>query len=503
LKEVLPKVPKRPLFWSDIVLDLCDLLADDDIPLYIVGGAVRDAYLHHPINDLDLTTPQDAIRLGRRIANLLGGDFYVLDEARDVARILLDTPREGRVVIDIARFRGDSLLADLKDRDFTINAMAVDLKADVSLLLDPLNGESDLIKRIVRRCSDRSIADDPVRALRAIRQSVQFTCRIEPATMKDMQEINDALLSTSPERLRDEFFKILKLSKPVMALRVADKLGLLEKLVPEVVPLHGLEQAPPHIYDCWQHTLLVIEKLSAIQLTISPRRTDETAATFDMGMIVMALDRYRKQLQSHLSTELSDGRTYESLLLFTALMHDVSKPTIADSTPQSDDYAIASANLASRRTDALHLSNFEKQRAVSIIRNHKWIQGLDDKPDKLSIHRFWHQLGEAGISVCLFSLADYLGTVGIRIDQDVWIKLLEKVRLLLDAYYVHYDEIVAPSPVIDGNDLMQALDLSPGKVIGTLLDAIREAQAVGDVLSQADALTLAKHILAEEKDLKA
>src|SRR5690606_30534731 len=124
--DLTPREPHRPLRWPDFVERLQDILAENAQPIYIVGGAVRDALLERQLTDLDLAVAKDAIPLARRIANALRGDFFVLDAERDVGRVLVDTP-DGRFMIDVARFRGDDLLADLNDRDFTINAMAVDL----------------------------------------------------------------------------------------------------------------------------------------------------------------------------------------------------------------------------------------------------------------------------------------------------------------------------------------------------------------------------------------
>src|SRR5690606_38622251 len=118
MTDLTPRVPYRPLLWPNFVFDLQDALTDLAEPAYIVGGAVRDALLHRPVKDLDLTTAQDGIRLARRIANQFKGDFYPLDVERDVGRALVET-RDGRLVIDVACFRGATLQDDLADRDFT------------------------------------------------------------------------------------------------------------------------------------------------------------------------------------------------------------------------------------------------------------------------------------------------------------------------------------------------------------------------------------------------
>ena len=142
MAELTPHEPYRPLVWPDVVYDLQDMVADAPQPVYIVGGAVRDALLHRPVTDIDLAAASGGIALARRLANALHGDFFVLDAERDVGRTLVDTP-QGRLIIDVARFRGEDLLADLSDSDFTINEMAVDLKGDLRLLIDPLCGEQD------------------------------------------------------------------------------------------------------------------------------------------------------------------------------------------------------------------------------------------------------------------------------------------------------------------------------------------------------------------------
>ena len=242
MNDLTPRVPYRPLIWPDLVLDLQDLFLDSDQSIYIVGGAVRDALLHRPLTDLDLTTPDNGVQLARRIANALNGDFFVLDADRDVGRALIAMPA-GRFVIDVARFRGDDLYSDLLDRDFTLNAMAVDLRGAIDQIIDPLNGELDTKNQLIRRCTPSALMDDPLRALRAVRQSVQLGMRIEPDTLADVRAAVAGFANISAERIRDEFIKLLALPKARMALRVAGALGLLVQILPEADLLEDLPAA--------------------------------------------------------------------------------------------------------------------------------------------------------------------------------------------------------------------------------------------------------------------
>ncbi len=492
MNDLTPRQPSRPLFWPDIVLGLQEAFRSTKHPIYLIGGAVRDAMLHYPLHDIDLTTSGDSLRLARQIANHFQGDYFVLDAERGVGRALLNTS-DGRMMVDVARFRSTTLLDDLKDRDFTINAMAVDLKGDLNLLIDPLDGETDLVDKHIRRCSPNALQTDPVRALRAVRQSIQFTMRIEPETMRDVKNVASELRNVSPERVRDEFFKLLSLPRPSAGARVTDRLGLLQVIVPETITLHQLQPLIPDGLDGWERTLAIMEYLTKIVATISYARTDNTAASFGLGMMAIQLDRYRKQLLQHLNTVWPNDRTHRALLMFAALMHEIGQ----SQSNYKDIAADNTANLSALRADALRLSNAERQRLTLVIQNYTFPLG-DEQLTPLVIHRFWRRTGEAGLDVCFLALAHYLGIYGAELKQDPWLVIVERVRLLLEAFYEKRDTLISPPVLVDGNQLVSTLGLKPGPIIGQLLDKIREAQVEGQVHSQQDALDLVRTFINKE-----
>ncbi|MBL8166456.1 MAG: HD domain-containing protein [Anaerolineae bacterium] len=491
--DLTPRAPQRLPFWPDILLDLRDALPDGPEPIYIVGGAVRDALLQRPIHDLDLAVPRDAMKLARWIADHFNGDVYVLDAERDVGRALVETP-QGRMVFDVARLRGEALLDDLLDRDFTINAMAVSLKDDLDQVIDPLGGEADIMAKLLRRCAPGALANDPLRALRAVRQSVQFGLRIEPQTLADVRNSAAELKRISSERLRDELFKTLALPRPVAALRVLDALGLLPTLIPETVALHDLPQSPPHIYDAWTHTLAVVEHLAGIAATIQYTRTDNTAASFAYGMTAIQLDRYRSQLVSHLEQQWPDERAHKALLMLAALLHDAGKPAAA-ADGRFIGHETIGAKLAGTRAHALRLSSDETHRLKTIVANHMRLITLEAAPSRRAVSRFWRQLGAAGIDVCLLTLADHLGTYGSEFQQDDWLMLIERVLSLLEVYFERHAEMVEPPTLIDGGELIRMFNLKPGRLIGQLLELIRDAQVDGEVQTADDAVRLVREHL--------
>ncbi len=484
MSELAPRQPRQPLLWPDAVLSLFDVVSEIEQPAYVVGGAVRDALLRRPLKDIDLVTPEGGQKLARRIANRVGGSYYSLDPERDVGRALVETA-DGLCVIDVARFRGDDLRADLLDRDFTVNALAVDLHGDLGMLIDPAGGEQDAFDKVLRLCRSGAIADDPVRALRAVRQSVLLGFRIAPEALAEARACAARLVDASPERVRDELFRLLALPRrgtPVSiqwvyrllalpraaaALRVADAIGLLRVVLPEVEALKSTGH--------WQTTLAAIDALAAIWAAISPQRSDETAARFSLGMLVMALDRYRARLQAHLTTQWPDERQHLALIAFAMVLRTTD------------------AGSADARAAQMPLSNRERERIGLIL------GGVDRLPEQLtplSLYHFWRPLGEAGVDVVLTDLALYLAASEmVNIDQDVWIRRLERARTLLEAYYERRAEVVEPPVLVDGHQLMTMLGIGPGQAVGRLLEGIREAQVTGEVRTPEEALAWARSAL--------
>src|SRR5215213_898516 len=218
-----------PFAYSPLIDKVRDALPNQEI--YLVGGAVRDMLLNRVSHDLDFAVPSNGIALARRVANAINADFMVLDAERDTGRVIVTDEGGSRTYLDFATYRGipisnsaNSIEEDLHARDFTINAVAFNLRTQT--ILDPLNGASDIRAKIIRACSPTSLQDDPVRILRAIRQAAALAFKIELGTRKAMKEAAHLLPNTSPERLRDELFKILEGRKPDAAIRALEMLGV-------------------------------------------------------------------------------------------------------------------------------------------------------------------------------------------------------------------------------------------------------------------------------------
>jgi putative nucleotidyltransferase with HDIG domain len=312
-----------------------------------------------------------------------------------------------------------------------------------------------------------------------------------------------SLQDVSPERLRDELFRILQGSSPAACIRVMDLLGALDPTLPELAALKGVTQPAPHIHDVWEHTLAVAAQLETILAALSPDYDPEKAADLLNGLLVMRIGRYRDRINLHLSSPAIFGRSARGLLFLAALYHDIAKPQ----TKQSDEegrlrfwgHDGQGAEMAAARARLLVLSNDEIQRLETIISNHMRILFhashliKDNKsPSRRAVYRFFRDTGISGVDVCMLALADMRATYGNTLPQDTWAACLDVVRLLLEAWFDKPQESVAPLPLLDGDDLMRLLDLKPGPKIGELLEAIREAQAMGTVTTRDQALDLAR-----------
>jgi putative nucleotidyltransferase with HDIG domain len=469
--------------------------------LYLVGGAVRDALLSRPIHDLDFVLPGAAISAGRKVANALGGDFYALDAERDTGRVILRLSEGERLILDFAAFRGPDLESDLRGRDFTVNALALDLHRPETLI-DPLNGAEDLRERRLRVCSPASLIADPVRILRGARLAVDFELRILPETKRLLQEAIPLLSSITPERMRDELFKILDGKAPVAALRILDHLGVINSMLPELAAMKGEEQSAPHVYDVWEHTLHTVEYLANLLRVLQPQHDPETTANWTMGFVSLRLGRFRQNLQQHLTKQLNPERTLRSLLLLAALYHDVGKPVTAQRTSDGSvrflKHDEAGSQIARARSQAYRLSNLEGERLEMIVRHHLrplLLSKSPGLPSRRAIYRFFRDVGPAGVDICLLSLADVQATYASSLPQAVWMRHMDVIRALLEAWWEQKADQVSPPPLISGNDLMEILGLKPGPQIGQLLEEIREAQASGEVSDRASAIEFArKHL---------
>jgi poly(A) polymerase len=474
------------------------LQASSGNQVWLVGGAIRDRLLQLESYDFDFAVEYEARKMARKVAQALGGHYYDLDDIRDTGRVILSVEGNRPRLLDFARLREASIEEDLKARDFTINALAIHLLRPEELI-DPGGGLKDLKDGLLRLCHPGALIDDPIRCLRAIRLAVQLQMQIEASTSKEIREAVHHLVEISPERVRDEVFKILDLSHPGRALRLMDHYAFFSTICPELDALRGLAQSPPHEYPVWLHTLAVIDRLRDLLAVLSREHDPEKSSQLALGEIVYRLGRYRGEINDYLDQELSHGRRIRQLLFLGTLFHDSGKPSCyecIDGRIRFLGHERAGAKIVAGRAKALTLSNIEIRWLERLVLQHLRPVFLEREGSILprAKYRFLRDTQDAGVGIVLLSLADLMGRQNPPVDHNALARRVDVARQLLGACFEVEDTVYDPKPIIRGDELANRLGIKPGPQIGRLLEMIREAQVTGEIKTKSEAIDFAKKI---------
>jgi tRNA nucleotidyltransferase/poly(A) polymerase len=321
-----------------------------------------------------------------------------------------------------------------------------------------------------------------------------------------MKASANLLPNISPERQRDEVFKILEGPKPDSSMRALEMLGVFPYLMPELSAMKGVTQSLPHIYDVWEHTLSVLRHLEGILTALRVGYSAEETNDMFTGLLTLRLGRYREQFATHFAESLNADRSVRSALFFATLYHDVQKPatrTIDEAGRiRFFEHENKGTEVATSRAHAFNLSNDEVERIQNIILHHmrfhfftSRIEGEQQEPSRKAIYRYFRDAGEAGVDLVLLGLADLRGIYDHTLTQETWVAALDVARILLENYWEKREQTIAPPRLLDGNELMRELNLHPGRIIGQLLEAIREGQATGKIETREQALEFAREEL--------
>ncbi|MBE2222306.1 MAG: CCA tRNA nucleotidyltransferase [Anaerolineae bacterium] len=483
----------QPLHLSPLLTTLRPFFLNLDQPVYLVGGAVRDAVRGVENHDLDFVVPQNAIALTFKIANQLGEPAYVLDRERDAGRVVL---QEAQTMLDFTCFRGDNLLADLADRDFTINAMALPATAvTTASIIDPFNGLTDLAQKQIRLVQPNALEKDPVRALRAVRQGLSYGFHLTTGTKTAVTAAAPSLHKTSNERMRDELIKLLETAVPDQAIQQMAELGLLSQLLPEIADLAAVEQSPPHHEPVLAHTISVLRWLVAVETAVVRQ---QPLSQPELTAIQPQFSEFSDSLQTHLDREIGGGLNGRLLLYLDGLFHDVGKKesqTIDESGRiRFLGHDAAGAALAGARLRTLAFSNQAIKQVETAVAHHMrplQLAQTGKVPSRRAIYRYFLATQETGLDIGLLSLADHLATFDGIGDETQWHNLITVILELFRHYFEQYEETVAPEPLINGRDLIKTLKIPAGPEIGRILRLVQEAQAAGELTTRDEALEFA------------
>ena len=483
---------------------------------YLVGGSLRNMLLGEACSDWDIVVASDAHRLARGLADRLGGHYARM---HDKASRVIVKAETGDITLDIASMHGQSIEEDLRARDFTINALAAPLDEALSLpLIDPLHGEEDLRARRLIAVNDAVFQVDPLRMLRAARLVTRYGFSLHSRTQELIRRDAALLPAVAPERIHDELYAILEPGGATAHLRLLDDLELLAVLIPELVPAKGMRQPNPHYWDVFDHSLETVGALELVArasvgtpfiasgnlasgkltpdlpINAPARLTPNTATSVSLSNIQGLLKEAEEQ------GIFSPAELTAPPMKLAALLHDIGKPatytTAEDGSIRFYTHPQTGAPMALQIMRRLSASTKDRRLAQLVAAHHMrpGQLGQDGEVTPRAVRRFFVDLGPAGITVALFSLADHLATLGPQPLTGAWERHLSVVSLLLTRYIRERDSILPPR-LLTPEELMRRLKLEPGPLVGQLLEAIAEAQSEGLIRSKEEALWLAEEHL--------
>ncbi len=422
------------------------------VPVYVVGGFVRDLLLGRGVKDIDFVVEGDGPDFAKAVSRELGSTRLAIYRTFGTAMVQLDDAILEFVGARSESYRSESrnpnvrqadLQADLTRRDFTMNAMAVALNSDrYGDLIDPFHGQRDLKKHLIRTPlePEQTFYDDPLRILRAIRFASQLNFDIDRPTREGLEREAHRLSIISQERITDELFSILATPKPSVGLEWMDHTNVLESVLPEMARLKGVDQIGSHRHkDVFKHTLKVVDNVALVSEDIRLR--------------------------------------------FVALYHDVAKPV----TKAFQDgvgwtfhgHEEIGARMMNKIGKWLIISNNLLDFRKKMIRLHlRPIHLAEEGVTDSAIRRLLFQAGEDVDDLITLCRADITSQNPRRVAKHLanFHRLVERMQVVEEK-----DRIRQFQPPVRGDEIMSVCGIGPGPMVGHIKKHIEEAILNGEI----------------------
>lgn len=444
--------------------------------VYLVGGAIRDLLLGRVVKDLDFVQHHGSIQLARAVSRRLNGAVYTLDDVRHSARVILRQGEQDEQILDFTSFIGEDLQQDLLQRDFTINAMAVDLDAPEQLI-DPLGGEADLEARQLRLCGPDSLMNDPIRVLRGVRLISSYDLRYGLEIIDAMRVAIKRLGAVSGERIRDELFKCLAVANFDVASRLLSDFGVLDQLR---LLTFGVDPAEPNFLE------EEVEKLA----TMTGMKNESDDGRLETWESLDSELSHLHAYQSMLDEPLQGGRKRRHLLVLCSILLHIHPAFDAE---ESRTIKLQPEKFAEQISRSLLIGQKEKAYFKAVSGGFNRLAELSTRePAKLDYYRFFREFGPHGLDSALLALVETQTSMPLLHFSP------QICREIVKTWFTEQEQTVDPPRLVDGNLLQSELAISPGSQVGTLLEAIREQQVLGNISSTEDAITFARENLERE-----
>ncbi len=431
-----------------LINSLADAYRDAGFTLALVGGPVRDAILGRLGNDLDFASsarPADSVRILKRWGDAIwetGAAFGTI------------TAKKGDVMVEVTTFRsesydpdsrkpavdfGDSIEGDLSRRDFTVNAMALELTGDSPLFIDLFDGAGDLAKKVLRTpvSARASFSDDPLRMMRAARFVAQLDFSVDPEVIEAIEEMAGRLSIISAERVRDEFTKTLMSPNPRAGLLLLVESGLASAFFPELPKLKLEIDEHHHHKDVYEHTLTVLDQAIAHEDRLGgPNLTIRLAA----------------------------------------LMHDIGKPRTRELIPGGGvsfhHHEVVGAKMTKKRLKELRFDSKTIDEVSNLVFLHLRFHGYGSGEwTDSAVRRYIRDAGELLDHLHVLTRADC--TTRNKRKADQLSATYDSLELRI-AQLKAQEELDRIRPDLNGQEIMEILGIKPSRAVGEAYDYLLE-----------------------------
>ncbi|BAG13546.1 HD domain-containing protein [Candidatus Endomicrobiellum trichonymphae] len=454
-----------------------------DFDIYATGGFSRDLLLKRSPIDIDLAVSRNALKYSKKIADVFNSKLITLNDTRKTYRIILKD--DVITNIDISLFNGKTIKQDLQNRDFTINATAFNLKNFKNfkkhIILSDRNTLRDLKSKIVNTVSAESFKTDPLRMLRAFRFAAELNFKISKKTFKQIIKNAKLIRQSAPERIKNEFFRVLSVKNSAALIKDMDDCGLLSEIFAEIKKMKKTcRKYYYHPGGLFQHSFETVESAENILNNLKKYFPENYA-----------------DMQKHFDNNatFSENITRESLLKFAALFHDSAKPETAK-FENGKMHFLGHEELGAGKVKEIMLSlkssKNDIETAVFLVSNHMRPSTLtrNNIVTKKAALKFFRDIGDNTPDLLVLSMSDWHSYKKLKVFSSKGLKLQEKsVRELLK-YYYELKNAEPLSKIIDGNIIMKKFNLKPGPWIGELLNFATETQLEGTIFNTDEALKI-------------
>ena len=440
---------------------------------YIVGGFLRDCLLNRESCDVDIVVPQNtAESTAKRLADFINGYFVELDNVNNIYRVVFEDKIN---YVDIADCTGSCIKEDLKRRDFTINAIAYDLKKQK--LIDINSGLEDLKKGIIREISEFNITNDPIRILRAFRFQSELGFNFSDELKTIIKKHCLLIKNPAKERVNTELIKLFDGKYADGTLTDMENFGILEQVFPFVKDLKKVPPNSHHHLGLLEHS---IETVKQVQLYYENAVAD---------------------VKSHLDETLFAGHKRIAYLKLGAFLHDTGKPSVWTIDTQTGRHRFImhdseGAKIIEPYLKDLKFSKKQISYLQKIIKNHIYPAGVvtSDETSEKAYLRFYRKMGDETIDLIAIAYADRMSALGPEITQEMINKNINGLDKLLNGYLKQKTELKPLPKLLDGKEIMQILNIPQSKELGKIIEKLKEAQISSDVITKEDAINFIKNL---------